>query len=143
MTGEVGEGKYEGLKVARFRQWVVDRAQPIFDDLAENYGAAPYDVGATKIYVGGGRSYSPDFGTIILETPGGDPGNSFFRTGASILHELGHQGQMAIYGGYSNFMDVWRPQYEKYGDPGMYYQPGTLEWRADRFRDNYMGTLLR
>jgi len=138
LTGETGEGEYEGLPKAKFRQWVVDRVQPIFDAFHVDY-----DVASTEIYVGGSQSHSPDFGVIQLATPGEDPGGSFARTGRSILHELGHQAQMATAGGYEPFMATWRAERDKYGRSGMYEVRGSVEFEADQFANMYLPRLLR
>ncbi len=131
-----------GYKVARFQDWVVERGQPIFDDLYENGGGQlKVDLAETKIYVGGGQSRTIGFNEFILATPGSDAGDSFFRTGLSIMHELGHQAEISMYGSYSSFMVDWRQQRAAYGNPGMYSQQGSLEWQADRFRDKYSSAL--
>jgi RHS repeat-associated protein len=139
-TGEIGTGKYDGLPKAEFQDWVVRKVQPILD----SYGV-DYDVASTEIYVGtpNGRSSSPDYGVINLATPGDDPGGSFARTGRTIMHELGHQAQMSTVGGYAPFMATWSSEKAQYRDPGMYNHPGSLEFQADQFANQYLPVLFR
>jgi len=151
LTGERGGDEYgaysAGRPIARFQDWVVDRMQPIFDAAAEAdpRQASAYDVAATKIYVGGSQSHSIDFGVIQLATPGSDAGDSFFRIGLSVLHELGHQYQMAQWAGYGFFKDIWDKQLAQAGGQvgKLYSTPYTFEWDADQFRDRYAGMLFR
>jgi hypothetical protein len=153
LTGEYGGDEYgaysAGRPTARFQDWVPEKMQPIFDAAAEAdpRQASAYDVASTQIYVGGAQSHSIDFGVIQLATPGSDPGDSFFRTGLSVLHELGHQYQMAQWAGWGFFKDIWDKQLEQVGGSRyinrLYSIPGTFEWGADQFRDNYAGMLFR
>jgi hypothetical protein len=91
----------------------------------------------------GGTSHSLGAGVIQLETPSEVPGISFERTGRTLLHELGHQGQVVLSGGWGQFMSTWRWQKEQYTLPGAYETKGTLEYDADQFANRYLPRLYR
>jgi hypothetical protein len=145
LTGDVGgdeyDGKVKGLPAARLRSWAVDRIQRILDGEHVNY-----DVSKTVFYIGGPTN-SVGYGAIRIETPGFDSGGSFLRTGRGILHEIGHQAQMAKAGGFEPMMVTWRKELAAVGGIRnidlVYEVPGSLEWRADQFANQYLSRLVR
>lgn len=138
LTGESGGdeygGKVKGLAVARFSTWAVDAIQPIVDELDVHY-----DVASTKLYIGGpGNSVGK--GAIRIPTPGNDVGSSFARTARSVMHEIGHQLDFAIYR-YDVAMAVWKAEDKKYGDRA-YFVPGSKEWQSDYFANEYLPRIV-
>ncbi len=125
----IGDGVVRSRSEAVLKQWVVDRLQPILDRYKLGISLA-----CVQAYIGtnddSGRS--PSLGVIRLPTPGSIVGISFWNSADTLLHELGHQVQMATMGE-AGMLLRWEGEKGPNGSSDAHYNPNTLEARADQF----------
>jgi hypothetical protein len=138
-THEWSHREIRYIEHTRLPHWFVKNLQPLFDTISKQGMLDRIDLSKVEVHVGtddGRGRWRPD--GFLLPTPGEGP-TVYENTLRTVLHELGHvvQGKAM---GQNDFLERWRAEREAYGDSddpggGAYNVPGTLEWRADRFRD--------